>query len=240
MESPLTAYLAAAPKHQTEIRVTFEQISLILRHELPFEARKDEVWWNNDIVNAEGPSKIWLNAGWKVVEVNLFSHEVFFARIGIEPVSTPKSFKERLKGEFDHYRRKWFNAYPKDTHHFVPVELSPHKIYWIILDENFPLEIDVQYKGKRCGYLHFTCHDRSIEICDIYVNPNHRKNGLGSYMMKFFLTLARANGFEEVCARIKPEDNFPIDRLMAWYQGFGFQATPPMSRWMVCKFQKLK
>lgn len=74
----LTDWLAA--QREEKILLTFEQAEEIIRSPLPASALQLRAWWANDRVgNAQ--SDFWLEAGWKVVYVDLGEKQVIFARI---------------------------------------------------------------------------------------------------------------------------------------------------------------
>lgn len=66
-------------KKLSEIRVTFQDIETLLPEALPSTAHEHESWWSNDDLNL-----IWLEAGWRVKDVNLAAEEVTFQRSNIE------------------------------------------------------------------------------------------------------------------------------------------------------------
>jgi hypothetical protein len=60
--------------------LTFEQIERLIRSPLPDSALQLRAWWANDRVG-HTHSILWLEAGWKVVYVDLGEGQVIFARI---------------------------------------------------------------------------------------------------------------------------------------------------------------
>lgn len=58
---------------------TFEQIEMLIRSPLPDSARQLRAWWANDRVG-HTHSILWLEAGWKVVYVDLDEGQIIFAR----------------------------------------------------------------------------------------------------------------------------------------------------------------
>ncbi|RPI93708.1 MAG: CBS domain-containing protein [Chloroflexi bacterium] len=74
----LADWLAAQKEGQ--VLLTFEQIELIIRSSLPDSAFQLRAWWANDR-SPHSPSLFWLEAGWKVVYVDLGEKQVVFARI---------------------------------------------------------------------------------------------------------------------------------------------------------------
>ena len=74
----LAIWLAAQDAEQ--VLVTFERIERLIRSPLPASALQLRAWWSNDRVG-HTHSILWLEAGWKVVYVDLGEGQVVFARI---------------------------------------------------------------------------------------------------------------------------------------------------------------
>lgn len=66
-------------KKETDIRVTFQDIELLLGDPLPPSAREHRSWWENDYISNKH-SLSWLQAGWRVEDVDLTAGEVTFHR----------------------------------------------------------------------------------------------------------------------------------------------------------------
>lgn len=69
-----------AEQKQEQLLLTFEQIEDIIRSPLPDSALQLRAWWANDRVG-HSHSILWLEAGWRVVYVDLGAEQVIFARI---------------------------------------------------------------------------------------------------------------------------------------------------------------
>lgn len=78
------------------VRLSFAQIDGIIGDNLPISAYRNESWWSNSPSSAH--AKAWLDAGWKVQEVNLKSGYVVFQKVA-EPTSTHKIQKRRRTQE---------------------------------------------------------------------------------------------------------------------------------------------
>jgi CBS domain-containing protein len=63
----------------SDIRLTFQDIEALLPEPLPSTAHEHESWWSNDYLN-HPQSLTWLEAGWRVRDVNLNVGEVTFHR----------------------------------------------------------------------------------------------------------------------------------------------------------------
>jgi CBS domain-containing protein len=66
-------------KREKDIRVTFQDIEALLGESLPTSAREHRSWWENDYI-ANKHALSWLQAGWRVDDVDLASGEVTFHR----------------------------------------------------------------------------------------------------------------------------------------------------------------
>jgi 5-methylcytosine-specific restriction protein A len=73
---PLQQYLESS-KEKSE-RLSFSQLTIILKTPLPESASIYRAWWANDVTHTH--AKAWLNAGWKVDNVNLGSDVTFIRK----------------------------------------------------------------------------------------------------------------------------------------------------------------
>lgn len=77
---PLARYLAQQTEPQ--VRLTFQEIDVMLDKELPPTARGEhaKVWWSNSTSHSQGAA--WLTVGWRVtgLEVTDENQEVIFTR----------------------------------------------------------------------------------------------------------------------------------------------------------------
>jgi CBS domain-containing protein len=64
---------------EAQISLTFEQIEKIVRSPLPDSAFQSRAWWANDRAG-HYHSKLWLEAGWKVIYVDISEKQVIFTR----------------------------------------------------------------------------------------------------------------------------------------------------------------
>jgi CBS domain-containing protein len=64
---------------KTDIRVPFQSIETLLGEPLPPSAKEHPSWWENDYIN-NMHSLSWLQAGWRVEDVDLSAREVTFHR----------------------------------------------------------------------------------------------------------------------------------------------------------------
>lgn len=79
--APLVRRLIAQPASVDKLSLTFDEIDALLgEHQLPDSARKYRAWWANDTVS-HAHSQQWLEAGWRVANINMSEQRVVFARI---------------------------------------------------------------------------------------------------------------------------------------------------------------
>jgi CBS domain-containing protein len=64
---------------ETNIRVKFQDIETLLGETLPSSAKEHQSWWGNDYIDNK-QSLSWLQAGWRVEDVDLSAEEVTFHR----------------------------------------------------------------------------------------------------------------------------------------------------------------
>lgn len=62
--------------------LSFQRIEDIIGDVLPNNAREDHTWWANTRNPGRAQPGAWMNAGWKVEQVDLASQSVAFVRIG--------------------------------------------------------------------------------------------------------------------------------------------------------------
>jgi CBS domain-containing protein len=76
-------------------RMSFSELEKIIQDKLPASAFKHRTWWSNDGV-AQSHSQSWLDAGWRVSNVNLGSQTVSFAKLLEREASYIHFFNELL------------------------------------------------------------------------------------------------------------------------------------------------
>jgi hypothetical protein len=87
---PLPQFLATQPG--AVHRMGFDRIERILGFKLPKSAYEHEAWWSN---NATGHShaRIWLEAGWRTMDVDIEARKVSFQRLASSASSPGKPHK---------------------------------------------------------------------------------------------------------------------------------------------------
>lgn len=76
----LAVWLQGQPAHRDRVTLTFSDIETIIKGELPPSARQHRAWWANDSVG-HVQSKQWLEAGWRVAQINVTEERVTFVRV---------------------------------------------------------------------------------------------------------------------------------------------------------------
>jgi len=89
--SGLTRYLKFRGSFTNIVELSFAKIDGIIKDNLPMAAYRNEQWWSNSPINVH--AKGWLDAGWKVQEVNLKEGHVTFKKM--QAVSAKDSKKKR-------------------------------------------------------------------------------------------------------------------------------------------------
>jgi len=76
---PLTGYLRYRSAFTSIVKLSFAKIDGIISDNLPTSAYRSEKWWSNSKSSAH--AKAWLDAGWKIQEVNLEKGYVVFKKV---------------------------------------------------------------------------------------------------------------------------------------------------------------
>jgi len=88
----LRNYLKFRASFTNRITLSIAKIEGIISDNLPFAAIRDENWWIN---TSSAHAKAWLNAGWKVENVNLKDRNVTFTKIPGFKTETAKKRRKR-------------------------------------------------------------------------------------------------------------------------------------------------
>jgi hypothetical protein len=75
---PLSAYLRGRPGNRATL--SFSDVEAVLGQPLPASAYRHRAWWANESKGAHVEAWAWLDAGWKVEDVNLTAQRVTFGR----------------------------------------------------------------------------------------------------------------------------------------------------------------
>ena len=91
--SGLTNHLKFRGAFTKIVKLSFARIDGLIGSNLPMKAYREEEWWSKSSSNVH--TKSWLDAGWKVKEVNLKEGFVVFEKV------REIRFKKRAKGKID-------------------------------------------------------------------------------------------------------------------------------------------
>ena len=75
---PLNRHLASCP--EPALTVTFSELDDLVGG-LPASARQHRAWWSNERDGGHVQAHAWLDAGWRVDDVNLTAERVGFVRL---------------------------------------------------------------------------------------------------------------------------------------------------------------
>lgn len=96
--SPLADYLINRPPEERELALSFRDLEGLLRGDLPVSAKSDRTWWANTLRSNHG--RRWLQAGWKVGQVDLTGERVTFRRVDGET-----SLLRQISGGYEKLKR---------------------------------------------------------------------------------------------------------------------------------------
>jgi len=113
----LSLHLQQLPMKQQKAELTFEEVEKILEGDLPASAWQHRSWWANDSVS-HVQSQQWLDAGWRVVRVNLTERRVTFARSEERNQMYIRFFSELINGL-------------RNTGSFTLRDVNPIGVSWI-------------------------------------------------------------------------------------------------------------
>lgn len=88
---PLNKYLIRRARYTDQTTLSFARIEGIIGDNLPFGAIRNRSWWNNTQSNAQGQA--WMNAGWRVQDVNLQERTVTFKKVESAEGKKPRTRK---------------------------------------------------------------------------------------------------------------------------------------------------
>lgn len=77
--APLHRHLANLPKDRREYEMSFDEISTVMKADLPKSARDHRAWWAN--TESHSQALAWISAGWKVDGVDLGNELIHFTRV---------------------------------------------------------------------------------------------------------------------------------------------------------------
>jgi len=93
--APLNSYLIRRAKYADQAALSFAKIEGIIGNNLPFGAIRNRSWWSNTQSSAQGHA--WMNAGWRVHDVNLQERTVAFKKVESKAMETGKKPRRTRK-----------------------------------------------------------------------------------------------------------------------------------------------
>ena len=163
--APLAVWLQN--QEQNKLSLSFEEIEAIIQDTLPASARKHRNWWANDTVS-HSQSQQWIEAGWRVSNVNISEERVIFSRVGERQIAYVNFFsalRPKLEAIPDLSVKPTANTQGR---HWFTFEVSA---------ENYPATVHVLSfaRGSRLRlelYIDVSDRDRNKRIFD-YLQAQH-------------------------------------------------------------------
>jgi hypothetical protein len=86
--APLTRHLKAF--RTGHVAMAFGEVEAVLGFDLPKSARRHRPWWSNEAGGSHAQARAWLNAGFRVSEVDMEAERLVFVRLNAtdEPATT--------------------------------------------------------------------------------------------------------------------------------------------------------
>jgi hypothetical protein len=86
--TPLNRYLIWRAEYADQVMLSFARIEGIIGDNLPFGAIRNRSWWSNTESSVQGQA--WMNASWRVHNVNIEERTVTFKKVESKTVETNK------------------------------------------------------------------------------------------------------------------------------------------------------
>jgi CBS domain-containing protein len=117
--APLADFLLSKSGEIDQIKISFDEIEVIIGGALPISARSHRAWWAND-TTGHSQSRNWLESGWRTSYVNMTEGSVVFVRI-----------KEREKAYIDFFGAILSDLSAKAK---IPIKkVSPDGTSWMVI-----------------------------------------------------------------------------------------------------------
>lgn len=147
----LTAHLKFRAAFTDTVKLSFARIDGLIGSNLPIEAYRNEIWWNNSKSSAH--AKGWLDAGWEVKHIQLKEGMVVFNKTQNIPL-TRKRKKDSLEIS------KPFTPVPvRPLRSKVPSKTKASKLYARILNRERQRKAGLQHSA---GLKHRSAHERRL------------------------------------------------------------------------------
>lgn len=163
--APLAVWLQN--QESNRIFLSFEEIEAIIQDALPTSARKHRNWWANDTVS-HSQSQQWIEAGWRVSNVNISEERVIFSRAGERQIAYVNFFSAL---------RPKLESIPNLSVKPSPNAQGRHWFTFEVSAENHPATVHVLSfaRGSRLRlelYIDVNDRDRNKRIFD-YLQAQH-------------------------------------------------------------------
>ena len=89
------------------------------------------------------------------------------------------------------------------------------------------LNIEAWLDGQRVGHILCERHNERLQICDLWVEPMKRRQGIGTALLQRVLDSADATGVREICGDVTQDDIETCPGLLRWYERHGFVVREP-------------
>jgi len=157
--APLAIWLQN--QEQNKLSLSFEEIEVIIQDTLPASARKHRNWWANDTVS-HSQSQQWIEAGWRVSNVNMSEKRVIFSRAGERQIAYVNFFSAL---------RPKLESIPRLSVKPMTNSQGRHWFTFEVSAENYPATVHVLSfaRGSRLRlelYIDVSDRDRNKRILD--------------------------------------------------------------------------
>lgn len=108
----------------------------------------------------------------------------------------------------------------------------------LLEEEDFLAVVRDQMSGDNTDFYYIECHYKKmgyvavdvfasigvLSICQLYILPQNRRNGVGSWVVSELVTKAQQLGFDFLSVRPHPIDKMiSLESLVGWYRKMGFE-----------------
>jgi len=97
----------------------------------------------------------------------------------------------------------------------------------IIENDAEELVVEAKIGRRQIGYAGCERRGDRLQVCDLRIDENHRRRGLGTAMLRLLLDTADAAGVGVIWGEVTADDIQNWPGLLAWYERFGFTVQIP-------------